>query len=105
MSEVSDVVQDFLEMEEDVASLEHYGRMGMKWYQHIYGEEDGRAMYMRKNSDKYVRDKVGRLTKTLKKKATSEQQKAKATLIKLSFLDSARKLQGNDSLIRLIKLT
>ena len=25
--------------------LEHYGRLGMKWYQHIYGEEDGRARY------------------------------------------------------------
>ena len=26
-------------------ALEHYGRLGMKWYQHIYGEEDGRARY------------------------------------------------------------
>lgn len=26
-------------------SLEHYGRLGMKWYQHIYGEVDGRARY------------------------------------------------------------
>ena len=25
--------------------LYHYGRKGMKWYQHIYGEEDSRAKY------------------------------------------------------------
>ena len=28
--------------------LEHYGRLGMKWYQHKYGEVDGRAMYTEK---------------------------------------------------------
>lgn len=33
--------------------LEHYGRLGMKWYQHIYGEADGRAKY-----NKHVDEKV-----------------------------------------------
>lgn len=30
---------------EDEQSLEHYGRKGMKWYQHIFGDEDSRAKY------------------------------------------------------------
>ena len=28
--------------------IQHYGRLGMKWYQHKYGEEDGRARYLDK---------------------------------------------------------
>lgn len=38
--------------------LEHYGRLGMKWYQHIFGDKDDRAKYTikRKNaSDTRVR--------------------------------------------------
>lgn len=77
MSEVSDVVQDFLEMEEDVASLEHYGRMGMKWYQHIYGEEDGRAMYSKKNEGKYEKDKSKRLQKAETQLMKSDQKYSK----------------------------
>ena len=30
--------------------LEHYGRKGMHWYQHIYGEEDSRGKYNKKKS-------------------------------------------------------
>lgn len=37
--------------------LEHYGRLGMKWYQHRFGEEDGRAIYAKENEAKYDRDK------------------------------------------------
>ena len=32
--------------------LEHYGRKGMKWYQHIYGTEDSRAKYSKGNRSK-----------------------------------------------------
>lgn len=32
--------------------LEHYGRLGMKWYKHIYGEKDGRAKYLNKGFKK-----------------------------------------------------
>ena len=32
--------------------LEHYGRLGMKWYQHLYGEVDGRAKYDQKWKNK-----------------------------------------------------
>ena len=32
--------------------LEHYGREGMKWYQHIYGKEQSHAKYAEKTSKK-----------------------------------------------------
>lgn len=32
----------------DQDELKHYGRLGMHWYEHIYGEEDGRGKYMTK---------------------------------------------------------
>ena len=32
--------------------IQHYGRLGMKWYQHKYGEEDGRARYLDKGLKK-----------------------------------------------------
>lgn len=39
--------------------LEHYGRRGMKWYQHIYGEEDSRAAYNKSsNTDKKTKKKT-----------------------------------------------
>ena len=34
--------------------LEHYGRKGMKWYQHLFGDEDSRGKYNKysaKNAD------------------------------------------------------
>lgn len=33
-------------------SLAHYGRLGMKWYQHIYGEYQGAAKYAEKGEKK-----------------------------------------------------
>ena len=35
--------------------IQHYGRIGMKWYQHRFGEEDGRAAYIRKGFRKVNR--------------------------------------------------
>lgn len=32
--------------------LQHSGRKGMKWYQHIYGKEDSRAQYSKSGSSK-----------------------------------------------------
>ena len=32
--------------------IQHYGRLGQKWYQHVYGEVDGRAAYARKGLNK-----------------------------------------------------
>ena len=44
--------------------LEHYGRLGMKWYEHKYGKEDGRAKYV----DKYVKTESAYVNKTSGKK-------------------------------------
>ena len=46
--------------------LEHYGRMGMKWYQHIYGEADGRAKYVEKFKDKEMRREENRFSRESK---------------------------------------
>ena len=35
--------------------LEHYGVIGMKWYQHKFGKVDGRAKYDQKYKDKEVK--------------------------------------------------
>lgn len=53
--------------------LEHYGRKGMKWYQHVYGKEDPRAAYSFKtrNSKNISKSKAGR-----SKEKTLEQLKA-----------------------------
>lgn len=40
--------EDMTEWEARQDELEHYGRLGMKWYQHRFGDEDGRAMYRKK---------------------------------------------------------
>lgn len=50
--------------------LEHYGRLGMKWYQHRFGEVDGRAKYQEKHGAKAEKER----TKTI---ANAEKQKAK----------------------------
>lgn len=37
--------------------LEHYGRLGMKWYQHKYGDADSRTKYAEKNHKKSSAEK------------------------------------------------
>ena len=44
-----DIYQAVLHDEDDLA---HYGRIGMKWYQHIYGEYQGAAKYAEKGARK-----------------------------------------------------
>lgn len=51
-----------------MSEFEHYGRLGMKWYQHIFGKEQAQAMYaqrqelrkerkeVRKNPEKFIKD-------------------------------------------------
>lgn len=38
-------------------SLSHYGRLGMKWYQHIFGEYNGTAKYAAKGQKKLAKMK------------------------------------------------
>lgn len=58
---------------ERTESLKHYGRLGMKWYQHIYGAYQGTAKYAAKGQKK-----VNRLqAKTDKKNAKIDKKIAK----------------------------
>ena len=45
---------DIQEMETYVegVDIQHYGRLGMKWYQHKFGDTDGRARYLKKGFSK-----------------------------------------------------
>ena len=51
--------------------LEHYGRLGMKWYEHRFGKEDGRAKYVEKFQKKEKK-------KIVKNQLDTERQTAKA---------------------------
>lgn len=50
--------------------LEHYGRLGMKWYQHRFGDVDGRAKYTEKAKNKEVKAVYKKYSKPL----TNEQR-------------------------------
>lgn len=50
--------------------LEHYGRLGMKWYQHIFGEYQDHAKYSKKVAKPTVKEKI--------KKSRQESKEAKA---------------------------
>lgn len=64
----------FEEIEYDPESLEHYGRLGMKWGQHIFGKIQG-AVKKYKNKQKMA--KV-RKAKAAKKKVAEAEAKKKA---------------------------
>lgn len=62
---MSDILDIVLRDEENIAteivpittddSIAHYGRLGMKWYQHIYGDYQGAAKYAEKGAKKVDR--------------------------------------------------
>lgn len=54
MSKTEDVYEAVLHDEDDLA---HYGRLGMKWYQHIFGEYQGAAKYAEKGVKKLEKAK------------------------------------------------
>lgn len=84
--------------------IQHYGRKGMKWYQHKFGEEDGRSRYMQKGLktlDKYQK-KTQKLEATRAKNASAHQRyKDKSDLLrdkyeltgKTRYLKKATKLR------------
>lgn len=77
MADYDSMLVAFDQLTED--DLEHYGRLGMKWYKHIYGEEQGAAKYMQKG-----RDKAAKLqTKAAKAKAKSDLRSKKAQYRKM----------------------
>jgi len=44
-----------MHMDKDQDYIAHYGRIGMKWYQHIYGEYQGAAKYAAKGANKLTK--------------------------------------------------
>lgn len=67
---------DAAKIEAGKAHLEHYGRKGMKWYQHIFGEEQSHA--------KYAQGKGS----TSKKKSSKPSGKATTKSVKKAKKDS-----------------
>ena len=66
------------EWETRQGELEHYGRLGMKWYQHRFGEEDGRAKYTEKIQKKEAEETYKKYSKPLRKeKAAAEKAERK----------------------------
>ena len=72
---------------QDGEILEHYGRIGMKWYQHIYGDYQGAAKYAEKGEKKLAASKQrdnfrgtgkSNRTKKLENKVKAVKQEAKA---------------------------
>ena len=77
--------------------LEHYGRLGMKWYQHKFGEEDGRAQYTQKIRDKQVKKAEFRTGLHIKAfgKASQIAEKAKNDKAAQTFDDIVKDLKYN----------
>ena len=90
-------IYDALNAMDNGDSLEHYGRQGMKWYQHIYGEMDGRAKYFEKGVTK-----INRLSKkesdTAKKAVTQASKASRAQMKADRIRDKLIKFPGLDKL-------
>ena len=103
---MSDILEVVLHDEERIAneivpaatedSIAHYGRLGMKWYQHIYGEYQGAAKYAEKGAKKVDRlQDRGRISeaKRLRKKVDkfltiAEKQQTMSNETKQKIVDS-----------------
>ena len=46
-----------MHLDQDSDYIAHYGRIGMKWYQHIYGDYQGAAKYAQKGAKKVAKMK------------------------------------------------
>ena len=69
--------------------IQHYGRLGMKWYQHKFGDTDGRAAYAKKG--------VNRIGKQEK---VSGKQHARANAYHDKSVRAEKKANKADSKIR-----
>jgi len=92
--------------------IEHYGRLGMKWYQHIFGEEQGHAKYANKSEakNKALAAKQGKFEnsgnsakkkskKQLKEEAEAERYKKDA---KAAYDEDVKKLNDRADRISMI---
>ena len=82
--------------DENGGYLEHYGRLGMKWYQHKFGEADGRSKYFEKGQAKAAK---------LKEKAAKLHQKYETTSAKSNMLRAQADVTGYDPRARAQKKT
>ena len=90
-------IYDALNAMDNQDSLEHYGRQGMKWYQHIYGEMDGRAKYFEKGVTKI--NQLSKKESDTAKKATTQASKASRAQLKADRIrDKLIKFPGIDEL-------
>lgn len=56
-------------------SLEHYGRLGMKWYRHLFGDKDDRAAYSNGGKGKNKTDDGKQKSSSGKRSLSSAQKK------------------------------
>lgn len=73
--------------------IQHYGRLGMKWYQHKYGEQDGRAKYLDKGITKLT--KMDSKIQSRKPKIDVYKDKAQAKKDKAQVLKDKFEMTGN----------
>lgn len=59
----------------DKAEFYHYGRLGMKWYQHIFGSEKSSGVRRRKKTTSKI-SRMAKARKTAKKKKVKQEQAA-----------------------------
>lgn len=72
--------------------LEHYGRLGMKWYQHKFGDEDGRAKYINKVKSKELK----KVSKKYSRPIDKEQQYADKQVKKFAEFTKNKLLDNPD---------
>ena len=89
---------------QEYQDIQHYGRLGMKWYQHKFGEADGRSRYMQKGLkklDKYQKKTAKLETKRAKNASLHQRYKDKGDVLrdkyemtgKTKYLKKASKLR------------
>lgn len=79
-------MNEYFEAVSQEDSLKHYGRLGMKWYQHIYGEEQGHAKYAEKGIKRIKKNEA----RSAKEHAKADVKRAKAKRAE----DKSRMLKG-----------
>ena len=76
-------------------SLEHYGRLGMKWYKHIFGDKDERAAYSNGGKGKNQTDDSSASKKKSAVEVDPEEEAAVREALKQEYLKDPRKVMQN----------